>query len=105
MRILSLPLKKEWYNMIESGIKTEEYREIKQYWIKRLCNALIVMGCSCAVCVSHHANTPTSVSATATLSALCCERSKASALGMASLNGVRQPTRKYLSSNSRNKIN
>ena len=35
-RILYLPLKKEWYEMIESGVKTEEYREIKEYWIKRL---------------------------------------------------------------------
>lgn len=35
--ILYLPLKSEWYNLIESGIKTEEYREIKPYWIKRLC--------------------------------------------------------------------
>ena len=24
--------------MIESGVKTEEYREIKPYWIKRLCD-------------------------------------------------------------------
>lgn len=36
MRILYLPLKKEWYEMIESGVKTEEYREIKPYWTKRL---------------------------------------------------------------------
>ena len=36
MKILELPLKKEWYNMIESGEKREEYREIKQYWQKRL---------------------------------------------------------------------
>jgi hypothetical protein len=36
-KILHLPLKAEWYNLIESGIKTEEYREIKPYWIKRLC--------------------------------------------------------------------
>jgi|WetSurMetagenome_2_1015567.scaffolds.fasta_scaffold50147_2 hypothetical protein len=36
MKILDLPLKKEWYNMIESGIKKEEYREIKPYWEKRL---------------------------------------------------------------------
>lgn len=35
--ILYLTLKTEWYNLIESGIKTEEYREIKPYWIKRLC--------------------------------------------------------------------
>ena len=36
MKIIDLPLKKEWYDMIESGIKTEEYREIKPYWEKRL---------------------------------------------------------------------
>lgn len=38
MRTLHLPLKKEWYEMIERGEKTEEYREIKQHWIKPLCN-------------------------------------------------------------------
>lgn len=36
MKILHLPLKKEWYEMIESGVKTEEYREIKPYWNQRL---------------------------------------------------------------------
>jgi hypothetical protein len=36
MRILDLPLKKEWYNMTESGEKPEEYREITPYWIERL---------------------------------------------------------------------
>lgn len=36
IKILDLPLKKEWYNMIESGEKREEYREIKPYWSKRL---------------------------------------------------------------------
>lgn len=36
MKTLYLPLKKEWYEMIESGVKTEEYREIKPYWIDRL---------------------------------------------------------------------
>lgn len=34
--ILDLPLKKEWYNMIESGVKTEEYRELKPFWANRL---------------------------------------------------------------------
>lgn len=34
-KILDLPLKKEWYEMIENGIKKEEYREIKPYWCKR----------------------------------------------------------------------
>lgn len=36
MKTLHLPLKKQWYEMIESGVKTEEYREIKTYWEKRL---------------------------------------------------------------------
>lgn len=35
-KILDLPLKKEWYDMIESGIKTEEYRELKPYWCNRI---------------------------------------------------------------------
>ena len=38
MKTLHLPLKAQWYEMIESGVKTEEYREIKPYWIKRLCD-------------------------------------------------------------------
>jgi hypothetical protein len=36
MKTLHLPLKAKWYEMIESGVKTEEYREIKPYWEKRL---------------------------------------------------------------------
>lgn len=35
---LHLSLKKEWYDMIDSGDKKEEYREIKPFWIKRLCD-------------------------------------------------------------------
>lgn len=37
MKILDLVLKGKWYDMIASGEKREEYREIKPYWIKRLC--------------------------------------------------------------------
>lgn len=37
MKILDLPLKAVWYMMIESGEKTEEYRELKPYWYRRLC--------------------------------------------------------------------
>ena len=33
---LHLILKSQWYDMIDAGIKTEEYREIKPYWEKRL---------------------------------------------------------------------
>ena len=36
MKTLHLPLKAKWYEMIESGVKTEEYREIKPYWVQRL---------------------------------------------------------------------
>lgn len=36
MSVLDLVLKGEWYDMIESGEKKEEYREIKPYWVKRL---------------------------------------------------------------------
>lgn len=36
MRTLYFPLKKEWYEMIESLIKSEEYRGITAYWIVRL---------------------------------------------------------------------
>ena len=35
-KILYLPLKKKWYEMIESGEKPEEYREDKRYWRRRL---------------------------------------------------------------------
>lgn len=36
MKTLDLVLKRKWYDMIASGEKTEEYREIKPYWGKRL---------------------------------------------------------------------
>ena len=32
---LNLVLKSKWFDMIESGGKTEEYREVKPYWIRR----------------------------------------------------------------------
>ena len=37
MRILHLTLKKQWFDMIASGEKKEEYREIKPHWKARLC--------------------------------------------------------------------
>lgn len=36
MQVLHLTLKKKWFDMIASGQKREEYREIKPYWAKRL---------------------------------------------------------------------
>jgi len=39
MNILHLTLEKQWFDMIASGVKREEYREMKPYWNKRLmCN-------------------------------------------------------------------
>lgn len=34
--MLHLTLKKHWYDMIESGNKKEEYRDLKPYWETRL---------------------------------------------------------------------
>ena len=33
---LKLVLKKKWYNMIASGEKKEEYRDLTEYWFKRI---------------------------------------------------------------------
>ena len=34
--MLTLPIKKKWFDMIRSGEKKEEYREIKPYYQSRL---------------------------------------------------------------------
>ena len=34
--VLKLTVTKEWFDLIKSGEKTEEYREFKKYWIDRL---------------------------------------------------------------------
>ena len=36
--MLTLPIKKKWFDMILSGEKKEEYREIKPYYITRFRN-------------------------------------------------------------------
>lgn len=38
IKTLHLTLKKKWFDMTETGEKPDEYREIKPYWIKRLCD-------------------------------------------------------------------
>lgn len=35
-KVLTISVKKEWFDKIVSNEKKEEYREIKPYWIKRL---------------------------------------------------------------------
>jgi hypothetical protein len=37
-KVLHLTLKSQWFDMIESGQKKEEYRELKMYWATRLQN-------------------------------------------------------------------
>lgn len=34
--ILNLTLKVQWYNLIERGIKLEEYRDMTDWWTKRI---------------------------------------------------------------------
>ncbi len=41
MAMLTLTLKKKWFDLIKSGVKTEEYREIKPFWTKRLMKPVI----------------------------------------------------------------
>lgn len=36
MKILYLPVRKEWFEMERSGLKPEEYRAITPYWAKRI---------------------------------------------------------------------
>lgn len=38
--MLTLPIKKKWFDMILSGEKREEYREIKPYYDKRFKNIM-----------------------------------------------------------------
>lgn len=36
MKILYLAVKKEWFEMERTGVKSEEYRAITLYWVKRI---------------------------------------------------------------------
>ena len=40
--MLTLPIKKKWFDMIKSGEKKEEYREITPYYNSRLGVRLII---------------------------------------------------------------
>lgn len=46
--VLVLPIKRKWFDMIKSGEKKEEYREIKPYYDNRIGNA--VAGASFKYC-------------------------------------------------------
>jgi hypothetical protein len=36
MRILTLPIEKQWFDLIAQGVKLEEYRAISPHWVARL---------------------------------------------------------------------
>ena len=42
--MLTLPIKKKWFDMILSGEKKEEYREIKPYYVSRFYRNYIASG-------------------------------------------------------------
>lgn len=42
--VLHLNLKTKWFDMIEAGIKKEEYREIKPYWNRVFSNYIKIKG-------------------------------------------------------------
>ena len=42
--MLTLPIKKKWFDMIKSGEKKEEYREIKAYYASRFYRNYIASG-------------------------------------------------------------
>ena len=52
MNILTLVLTHKWFDAIASGYKREEYREIKPYYISRLCEDVKV--CLCEQDVDKH---------------------------------------------------
>lgn len=66
-KILYLTLKKQWFDLINSGIKTEEYREIKPYWIKRLtkckgnCDKINCWSCLTRTSIGFHPSNYTHV--------------------------------------------
>jgi hypothetical protein len=43
-KTLVLPLKRQWFEMTKTGIKNEEYRELTDYWIKRLVDTVTFFG-------------------------------------------------------------
>lgn len=45
MKILKMTLRRKWFDMILSGEKKEEYREIKPYWKARLCKMIVFPSC------------------------------------------------------------
>lgn len=47
MKILTLPLKRKWFEMIRDGVKLEEYREFKMFYIQRFFKGQDYNDCIC----------------------------------------------------------
>lgn len=58
--MLTLPIKKKWFDMILSGEKKEEYREIKPYWETRFTNlfGVIFYGGTVIKCLEARSSEP-----------------------------------------------
>lgn len=56
MKTLHITLKKKWFDMILSGEKKEEYRELKPYWIKRLISEDFSWDCKTIEDLIYHYN-------------------------------------------------
>lgn len=50
---LQLSLKKKWFDMSKALIKTEDYREVTNYWISRLIEKEFAWGCSNVEDIQH----------------------------------------------------
>ena len=101
MKILYLPLKKEWYEMIERGDKREEYRENTRYWKTRLIDTVYTTRGTRRPKARYLYSSKTTtqfVFPTATPAAGCYGSAKALILAEVARNGV-HPITKHLSSN------
>mgnify|MGYP003304236941 CR=1 FL=1 len=59
MKVLFLHLKKKWFDMIQSGEKLEEYREMSEYYISRFMDfSSIVSNCARFVEMAYAATHP-----------------------------------------------
>ena len=52
--MLILPIKKKWFEMIRSGEKKEEYREIKPYYDKRLLKCFEYTDYKTFIVINHY---------------------------------------------------
>lgn len=57
--MLTLPIKKQWFDMIVSGVKTQEYRKISDYYKKRFDKIIKNDVGTLLLRNGYHSNSPT----------------------------------------------